>query len=179
MNGNRQLILNDWKISKKQHALYYGQVVTVPCQGDIRVIRGKPNWMNITDSQWFRTSPIVKWNRNSSDELVSVETKSKHVYIMGTKYKKLAVPLEVQVVTAPQTATVTPQAPVAIVNKEVATVQPLPSNTQAGGIGYDLPLSLGAKSPESLLSVSGPDETMEIIVDPNAVPDVSKKSDVQ
>lgn len=36
-------ILNDWKISTKCHAMYYGQVVVVPCPGDQKVIRGKPS----------------------------------------------------------------------------------------------------------------------------------------
>ena len=81
-------VINDWKISKKRHASYYGKIVVVPCPGDARVIKGKPSWMECAENEWFRTSPVRDWNRNSFDELVSVKTQSGHVYFMGTKYDR-------------------------------------------------------------------------------------------
>jgi hypothetical protein len=151
-------IINEWKISKKCHALYYGKVVDVPCPGEARVIRGKPSWMPVSAEQWYRTSPVVKWNRGPTDELLSVETASRHTYWMGTKYAKPAGPAQPQ------------QAAVVI---QPAMVQPAPLPQPAGqtpqpptsaAIGYDLGASLGG-SPNSLLSLS-PEETMEFIVDP-------------
>lgn len=174
-NMNRQLVINDWKISKKRHAHYYGQVVTVPCSGDVRVIRGKPTWIPLEQSQWFRTSPITKWNRNSADELVSVETLSKHTYIMGTKYKKqAAAPLIVH--TDPTPVPAQPTTIPAVIIAQPATTPPLATVNSANpaATGYDLSLSVG-KSPQSLLSISGPDETMEIIVDPAALPNPAKE----
>lgn len=133
-------VLNEWKISKKCHALYYGQVVVVPCPGEQRVVRGKPSWMPASTDEWYRTSHVVKWNRNSIDELLSVETASKHTYFMGTKYA----------------------------GKPVAVVEPVAEEKLAeiaAPVAYDIPMS----EPASLLDLSGEEnETMEFIIDPQA-----------
>lgn len=133
-------VLNEWKISKKCHALYYGQVVVVPCPGEQRVVRGKPSWMPASTDEWYRTSHVVKWNRNSTDELLSVETASKHTYFMGTKYA----------------------------GKPLAVVQPVEGEKPAevpAPVAYDIPMS----EPASLLDLSGEEnETMEFIIDPQA-----------
>lgn len=156
---SQQRVINEWKVSKTCHAHYYGQIVDVPCPNDGRVIRGKPSWMAIADEQWFRTSPIVKWNRNSADELISVETNSHHTYHMGTKYsgKKLINPQPpVPLNPAPTfpTPAATPPA-----NNGAPQVAPPPNSTP---LAYDIGISPG----NSLISISA-DETMEFIVDPN------------
>jgi len=158
-------IINEWKISKKCHALYYGKVVDVPCPGEARVIRGKPSWMAVGAEQWYRTSPVVKWNRNSADELLSVETASRHTYWMGTKYAKPAAPAPVlaQAPTAVQPPAVVQ--PTVLAQPPTADQASHPQPPASAAIGYDLAASLGA-SPNSLLSLS-PEETMEFIVDPS------------
>jgi hypothetical protein len=162
VTGGIKRVLNDWKISKKCHALYYGQIVVVPCPGEQRVVRGKPSWIPSSEDEWYRTSHITKFNRNSADELLSVETASKHIYHMGTKYAGKPIKAE-------------PTQP-AVAIPEVKLPE-VPPPVQA--VAYDIPMS----EPASLLDVSGEEnQTMEIIIDPNnpgMIEDDKKENETQ
>lgn len=160
--GGIKRVLNDWKISKKCHALYYGQIVVVPCPGEQRVVRGKPSWIPASEDEWYRTSHITKFNRNSADELMSVETASKHIYHMGTKYAGKPIKNE-------------PTQPVV----SMPEVKPADPPAAAQAVAYDIPMS----EPASLLDVSGEEnQTMEIIIDPNnpgMIEDDKKENETQ
>lgn len=78
-------IINDWSLSSDRHVSYYGEIVTVPCKKDVKVIQGKPSWLSCPEGCYFRTSPIKDFNYNLG-ELESVRTISNHVYYLGTKH---------------------------------------------------------------------------------------------